>query len=106
MENLIHSDERMTDNNFLWILNWYFKQCHGEWKDSKSIEIRTIDNPGWSLKICLNETELQDKEFQKIKIDRSEHDWIRCSNDGNIFECFGGPLNLPEILEIFRKWAE
>jgi hypothetical protein len=96
----------MTDNNFIWLLKWYYSQCDGDWEHCNGIEIQTFDNPGWCIRICLEETELQDKGFQEISMDRSEHDWIRCYIKHNIFEGIGGPLNLPEILEIFRKWAQ
>jgi hypothetical protein len=37
---------------------------------------------------------------------RTEHDWIDCSVDGGVFKAFGGPLNLTEILDVFRRWVE
>jgi hypothetical protein len=96
----------MINNNFIWLLKWYYGQCDGYWEHDNGIEILTLDNSRWFLRICLDETELQDKEFQKICVNRSEHDWIRCYIEHNIFIGAGGPLNLPEILEIFRKWAQ
>jgi|688.fasta_scaffold202750_2 hypothetical protein len=96
----------MIDNNLIWLLQWYYSQCDGDWEHSHGIQIATIDNPGWYLRLSLEETELQGKPFQKIKIDRSEQDWIRCFLEDNIFEGVGGPFNLPEILTILRKWVE
>lgn len=49
---------------------------------------------------------LQDKNFKKIRMDRSENDWIRCFIEDKVFKGAGGPFNLPEILQIFRAWAE
>jgi hypothetical protein len=96
----------MLDDNFLWLLKWYYSQCDGDWEHGNGIQIGTIDNPGWYVKISLDETELQNIHFQKIKIDRSENDWIRCFIENGVFEAVGGPFNLPEGLQIFRKWAE
>jgi hypothetical protein len=30
-------------------MEWYTKQCNGDWEHSYGIRIDTIDNPGWSL---------------------------------------------------------
>jgi Immunity protein 53 len=95
----------MSDN-LLWLLEWYHKQCDGDWEHCNGVKIGTIDNPGWYLKISLDETELQNRDFQQIDINRSENDWIYCSVEEKIFKGFGGPFNLPEILLIFREWAE
>ena len=94
------------ENVFEWLQNWYASQCDGDWEHGNGIQIGTIDNPGWYLRISLEETELQDKKFQKISIDRSENGWIRCFIENKIFEGVGGPFNLPEILQIFRNWVE
>jgi hypothetical protein len=94
------------NNNLGWLFSWFYNQCDGDWEHGNGIQIGTIDNPGWYLKISLDETELQDKEFQKIRIDRSEHDWIRCFIENGVFEGVGGPFNLPQVLQIFRDWAE
>lgn len=96
----------MSNNNLMWLLKWYYNQLNGDWKLGKGITIHTIDNPGWDLMIYLNETALQDKQFQKIIIDRSEHDWIRCYIEDKMFTGVGGPFNFPEIFQIFRNWTD
>lgn len=65
-----------------------------------------MDNPGWIVKISLHETELEKKEFEEVCIDRSEDDWLHCHTRNLYFEGAGGPFNLPEILKVFREWAE
>lgn len=96
----------MHDDNLSWLLKWYSSQCDGDWEHGNGVQIGTVDNPGWYLKICLEDTELQDKLFQKIRIDRSEFDWIRCYIEDEVFEGVGGTFNLIEILQIFREWVE
>ena len=102
---LTESGEIMNDN-LLWLLDWYKKQCDGDWEHENGIRIGTIDNPGWYLKVSLDETEVQDQEFQIVEINRTENDWLYCSVKEKIFEGFGGHYNLVEILQIFREWAE
>ena len=95
------------DDNLLWLINWYHKKCEdNQYRNCKSgIEISTIDNPGWYLRINLEKTALLDRQFQKIEIDRSEHDWVRCFIKDEVLEGVGGPFNLLEVLQIFRLWV-
>ena len=41
-----------------------------------------------------------------IDINRSENDWIYCSVKNGLFEGFGGPFNLSELVNAFRAWAD
>ncbi|QZA58584.1 Imm53 family immunity protein [Candidatus Rhabdochlamydia porcellionis] len=59
-------------DDFLWLQQWYQSHCNKDWEQSHKIHLGTIDNPGWSLTVDLEDTELEDKNFQKVKIDRSE----------------------------------
>lgn len=63
----------MNDHLF-WLLNWYHSHCDGDWEHCWGIKMSTIDNPGWSSKFYLNETELEDQSFKIVDIDRSEND--------------------------------
>lgn len=96
----------MNENVFLWLLHWYRSNCNGDWEHDSRIHIDTIDNPGWSVSINFDDTPLENKIFNKIKIDRSDENWLSCFTDNNKFEGRCGPLNLPEVLQIFRDWAE
>jgi hypothetical protein len=88
-----------------WLQAWYLKQCDGDWEHGYGVKIDTLDNPGWSVSISLIGTELERRTFNEISREASETDWIKCWLDDNCFEAVGGPLNLPEILDVFRKWA-
>ena len=94
------------DSNFKWLLDWYYSQCDGDWEHGNGIKIGTLDNPGWFFKASLSETEVFNKKFEIVDINRSENDWLYCSRKDDFFEGFGGPFNLPEILKIFRNWVE
>ncbi len=96
----------MTGDNFIWLSSWYHKQCDGDWEHGNGIKIGAIDNPGWFLKVNLSGTELLEKRFQTVEITRSENDWTYCTIKDSTFEGFGGVFNLPELLQIFRSWAE
>lgn len=93
-------------DNFYWLQQWYISQCDGDWEHGKGVEIGTLSNPGWFIKINIDETELQFKEFKEIFIERSEHDWFFCKSKDGVFEGDCGPFNFHEVLKTFREWAE
>ncbi|MGL5263780.1 MAG: immunity 53 family protein [Candidatus Rhabdochlamydia sp.] len=94
-------------DDFLWLQQWFQDHCNGNWEHSNRIQLRTLDNPGWTLKISLKDTKLENKNFQEINdIHRSEEDWIVCKVENAKFEAFGGAENLSDILKVFRHWVE
>jgi hypothetical protein len=89
-----------------WLQGWYLSQCDGDWEHTHGIEIGNIDNPGWRVAIGLADTALQSRLFAAAREMRTEQDWIDCRVEGGVFKGFGGPLNLEEILGVFRRWVE
>lgn len=88
-----------------WLQQWYWNECNGDWEHSFGIQITTLDNPGWGVKVDLRETYLVDKPFLPISIERTKQNWVTCEIVDKQFVSYGGPGNLLEILEIFRGWA-
>jgi hypothetical protein len=93
-------------NTFDKIQKWYKENCDGDWEHSYGVEITTMDNPGWRIKIDLIDTELQEKSFERIKKEINKNNWIDCYIENGVFKGFGDPLKLEEILKIFIEWAE
>jgi len=95
-----------NDNPFLALSAWYAAQCDGSWEHQHGIEIETLDNPGWSLKVDLADTKLCDIAFETIE-HRSDGDvsWWRCWREGNEFRAACGPLDLSSAMKIFIAWA-
>ena len=85
---------------------WYAGSCDGDWEHQFGVRIDTLDNPGWSVEINLEETALQAKAFDRVQEDRKEDDWVRCWVEANVFKGRGGPKNLRDILRIFVSWSE
>jgi Immunity protein 53 len=85
---------------------WYASNCNGDWEHSYGIKIETLDNPGWLLKIELEETNLQNHSFISIDIDNNEDDWYICKVNNNRFEALGDPTKLNKLIEIFLDWAK
>jgi len=93
------------NNSFESLEGWYSSQCNGTWEHEWGIDITTIDNPGWRVRIDLRETNLSGRDFEGVDIDRTSENWLRCNVTGEKFEGVGGVCNLSEILEIFLGWA-
>ena len=89
-----------------WIEKWYQSNCDTDWEHVYGIKINTLDNPGWMISIDLAETPLTGKIMETVDIDNGDKDWIVCRVNNDIYEGFGDPLKLGEILKIFKKWAE
>lgn len=96
----------MINDDLIWLLQWYSNQCDGDWEHEYGVRIGTLDNPGWRLRISLVGTELENKKFNEIKLERSENDWLFCFVAEGHFEGACGLFNLPDALKIFRNWAE
>ena len=92
------------------IQQWYQKQCDGDWEHGYGIEIKTLDNPGWSVEINLEGTAQENIPFTKIeyRLDTNDDDldWYLCKVEDNQFKGVGGPFHLKTILETFLKWTK
>jgi hypothetical protein len=49
------------------IQNWYTSQCDGDWEHGSGIKIDTLDNPGWTVKINLEDTDIENKPLKNIE---------------------------------------
>lgn len=87
-------------NNIDRLQKWYLSNCNGDWEHQYGIKVETIDNPGWSVKVELLETKLQEKKIKTIDKERSEYDWLYCVIEDYILKGYCGPENLNELLEI------
>jgi hypothetical protein len=86
------------------IEQWYEAQCNGEWEHSHGVKIDTLDNPGWRVLIDLRDTRKQNSIQERIKIDRTDTNWVYYWVEKNQFQIACGPLNLSEAFDIFVSW--
>lgn len=89
-----------------WLQQWYHAQTDGNWEHLFGVAIETLDNPGWHLTIDIEDTELWEKDLDFVSIERSEHNWVMYKIKEMKFDASGGPMNLGEMIEIFRKISE
>lgn len=105
----------MNDDNLIWLSQWYLSQCDNDWEHSYGVKIDTLDNPGWSLKINLTDTEMLGRSFEPVEQGQPSGDlnqwqqtgswWVaRVEDDAFYVAC--GPLDLSAAVGIFRRWVE
>jgi len=87
-------------DDFSWLQQWYQAYCNENLEYDDRIRLKTIDNPGWRLKVNLEHIELENKNNQRIDIYRSEEDWIMCSvRDTKFFDAACSVENLLKVLK-------
>lgn len=105
----------MSDDNLNWLAAWYLAECNEDWEHSYGVKIDTLDNPGWTIVIDLNETSLEGRTFQKVSVGEPASDlgqwkrlgswWVADVSAGK-FEGACGPLDLGNMIGVFRSWVE
>ena len=85
---------------------WYVDRCNGVWEHQWGVKIGTLDNPGWTLDIDLNQTKAENRELEHTKIERTENDWIIYWVEKKEFKARMGPTNLGEAIKIFCQWFD
>jgi hypothetical protein len=43
----------------VWLQGWYAAHCNGDWEHQNGIEIGTLDNPGGTFQVDLQDTDLR-----------------------------------------------
>jgi len=93
--------------------SWYAAQCDGDWEHQHGIKINTLDNPGWSVRIDLNQTILRNKPFDPVSEGipgGGEEDeaatWWSCRVVEQEFQGHCDPGSLTQILRVFLDWAK
>lgn len=98
------------NNVIIEFAEWFSMECDGDWEHGEGITIESLDNPGWSLRICLDGTLLADKAFNPIMKGDSEDfndtTWLNCYKEGEFFYAYGGRDMLEEIIRIFIEWMK
>ena len=94
----------MEQDVIFWLEKWLARHADGDWEHRNGIRIESIDNPGWTVTIDLEGTDLESIQFEKIRKEIAEHDWT-CRVKDQRFEGSGDPAKLIATLEGFRDWA-
>jgi hypothetical protein len=89
-----------------WLMEWYGRQCNGDWEHQYGVKIDTLDNPGWTVSIDLENTDLCGREFSPVQNNlQSKVSWWSCRVEGQQWRAACGPRDLGAVLGLFRDWA-
>lgn len=89
------------------IQRWYTINCNGDWEHDygvsiwHGISIQTLDNPGWTIIIDLENTCLINVNCPYVLHERSTTNWFGYKVENKKFEGVCGPENLNEVLSYF-----
>lgn len=86
--------------------SWYASHCDGEWEHGFGVQIETLDNPGWMVRIHLDGTRRDGMSMEPAKIERTEDDWLTIFIRDNQLQGACGPTNLAEMLEVMLDSLE
>jgi Immunity protein 53 len=87
------------------IQSWFRDQCNGEWEVENRVYVESLDNPGWHVKVDIQGSSIENRQFEDLRIKRTKDNWVYCQIEEHFFHAYGGALNLPELLYIFLEWA-
>lgn len=108
-------DVESMEDNLIWLSRWYLAQCDNDWEHSYGVKIDTLDNPGWSIKIDLANTQVEGRAFERVEHGEPSRDleeWRRTGSwwvarvEGDFFKVACGPLDLSAAIGVFRRWVE
>ena len=86
---------------------WFALHCNGDWEHSCGVTINTLDNPGWSVRVALRDTELENVPFEPVRIDYDHPlNWVTCFVKDDQFHGACGRKHLEKVLEVFLEWAD
>jgi len=97
------------------LLEWWQKQCDGEWEREFGLTVQSMADPGWIVKVDLAYTNYNLTKFKPVSTKSSDADWMECkieqagvwSPDAEFchFVGMGGSNNLENIIRYFLDHA-
>jgi hypothetical protein len=86
---------------------WYTSNCDGEWEHFFGFKLETLDNPGWSISVDLDDTHQEAKIFQEKQFKfKNETQWLIVSKTGAKLNGACGPKELETMLVLVSEWLE
>lgn len=91
-------------NELAWLQQWYRDHCNGQWEHHNGIEINTLDNPGWAVKIDGLAPTLGPHLPMRVDDEISETSWTKCTLEDGVFQGYSDPDGLERIIQVFQNW--
>ena len=95
----------MNPNSLQFLVEWFARQCDGEWEHESGIRIETLDNPGWAIHIRIEDTELEGRAVDWVRSEEDEAHWLHWRSTGSTFDAACGPRDLERALAAFESFV-
>ena len=96
-----------TQNSIKKLQAWYASNCDGHWEHTYGFDLITLDKPGWSIKVNLEETHQENQEFTERKINYGhDSEWLIVSKKEALLMGACGPAELEAMLIIVTEWLQ
>lgn len=89
-----------------YLIAWFAAHCDGDWEHDVGVRIASLDNPGWSVDIRIEDTELDGVTIDWVVAEESDDAWLHWRTTGRMFEARCGVSDLARVLDAFRELAE
>lgn len=96
----------LSDDSFEYLVRWRHLYYDEELNFSPEILIESNQSLSWKVRIALAKTPLVNSFMMPINKKCSDLDWIQCEIKDGMFYGEAGPLNLLEVLDVFRDFSE
>jgi Immunity protein 53 len=98
----------MTNDNCIidWLVDWYKKNCNGDWEHYYGISIKSTDNPGWSVLVDTENSLCEVKNHVWTLVEKSDNDWYGYKVENSKFTASGDFSKLGMLIEIFKQMVE
>lgn len=84
---------------------WFHQNCDGDWEHATRVKITNLDNPGWTLAISLEETILENKNFDEYEYrEENTGKWLYCNVNANTYYANCDSLSLENAILKFLEW--
>lgn len=99
--------ETNIDYPLIKLQDWYISNCNGDWEHTYGFKLETLDNPGWTVTVDLDETHQEDQAFTERKINY-EHEtrWLVVYKEGQKLKGACGPKELDTMLSLVTEWLQ
>lgn len=86
-------------------MNWIGEQCDYDWFYCNPMEVKNTKNPGWSVVIDLQDTNLEELELISPLFEVDDDNWYYYQIKDKKYEAAGDVNKLDIILEEFKNIA-
>ena len=97
----------MAEINLIkWLSEWYLNNCDNDWEHDYGVKIDTLDNPGWTVVIDIENTgvNIENRPWQTFEY--SSTDWYYYKIENGKYEASGDPTKLERLILIFKDLVE